>query len=91
VKEINGERLLRLRDPLGSFEWNGDWSEYSNKWTNELREVLRSHEKEFYMSFKDFVQHFETLDVCRVRNWDEVRVRGRFVRYADKDNTQEVV
>jgi hypothetical protein len=35
----------------------------------------------FWMNFKDFVENFESLDVCRVRNWDEVRIRGRFVRF----------
>ena len=35
----------------------------------------------FWMSLHDFVENFETLDVTRVRNWDEVRIRGRFVRF----------
>jgi len=30
--------------------------------------------------------------VCRVRNWDEIRIRGRFIRFADTENpTVEVV
>lgn len=46
----------------------------------------------FWMSFKDFVSIFDSLDICRVRNWDEVRIRGRFIRYAEnEDPTAEVV
>ena len=44
------------------------------------------------MSFNDFISHFVSLDVCRARNWDEVRVRGRFVKFSDPDNKdQEIV
>jgi hypothetical protein len=35
----------------------------------------------FYMSFEDFVDCFASMDVCRVRNWEESRIRGRFVRF----------
>ena len=46
----------------------------------------------FWMSYSDFVECFDSFDVCRVRNWDEVRVRGRFIRFMDASNaTNEVV
>lgn len=40
----------------------------------------------FWMSFQDFVDYFQSLDVCRVRNWEEARIRGRFVRFSDSEN-----
>ena len=44
------------------------------------------------MKFEDFIQRFDSLDVCRVSNWDELRVRGRFIRYNDvKEPDNEVV
>ena len=30
-------KLLKLRDPHGSMEWDGDWSDTSDKWTPKLR------------------------------------------------------
>ncbi len=30
-------KLLRLRNPQGSMEWQGDWSDKSDKWTAKLR------------------------------------------------------
>ncbi len=33
TKINSGERLIQIRNPFGSFEWNGDWSDKSSKWT----------------------------------------------------------
>jgi calpain-15 len=30
--------LLKIRNPWGNKEWNGDWSDGSNLWTEELKE-----------------------------------------------------
>lgn len=32
VINIKGFRLLNLRNPWGSFEWKGDWSDHSKLW-----------------------------------------------------------
>ena len=33
----NDERLLRIRNPHGVGEWNGDWSDQSDKWNEVFR------------------------------------------------------
>ncbi len=38
--EFEGYRLCQLRNPWGSLEWTGDWSDHSDKWTPELRKKL---------------------------------------------------
>ena len=30
-------KLCKLRNPWGHKEWSGDWSDESDKWTDELR------------------------------------------------------
>jgi len=35
------ERLLKIRNPWGNFEWKGDWSDASPLWTPALREQLK--------------------------------------------------
>lgn len=46
----------------------------------------------FWMSFGDFVKHFDCLDVCKIKDWDELNIRGRFIRYNDiNDPDNELV
>ena len=54
--------------------------------------VLDEADGTFWMSFSDFVKNFDSLDVCRVSAWDELRLRGRYIRYNDvNDPENEVV
>lgn len=41
----------------------------------------------FWMSFKDFIQNFRALNVCKVKDWEEIRVKGEFsTKVCDYDN-----
>ena len=35
--EGNGLQLVNVRNPWGSHEWTGDWSDHSPLWTEELK------------------------------------------------------
>ena len=66
-------RLIRLRNPWGYKEWNGNWSDHSKLWTEEAKKELNINlhiedDGEFYMSFEDFFNYFLVVDVCRVTN-----------------------
>lgn len=96
VKEFQGNLLLNLRNPWGKLDWNGSWSDGSTDWTaamkRELNPVFDEDNGNFWMSYDDFIQHFSTLNVCRVKNWDEVRIKGKFIRVQDvEDSNMEVV
>jgi len=87
AKEAQGHKLVNIRNPWGGFEWDGDWGDNSPLWTQEMIDIIKpsfdAEDGTFWMNFNDFIANFESLDVCRVRNWDEVRIRGRFVRFQD--------
>lgn len=38
-----------------------------------------------WMSESEAVQYFRTLNVCRVRDWHEIRVKGKFIRVQDAE------
>jgi hypothetical protein len=73
VKEgrVSGEliKLLHVRNPYGFKEWEGAWSDKSDLWTIEAKKVFGHVEDKddglFYISLQDFIQYFETVDICK--------------------------
>ena len=84
MKEAKGNQLLNIRNPWGAFEWGGDWSDISPLWTKEMKAlikpVLDKNDGAFWMSFKDFIENFRGVTICKVKNWQELRIRGKFLR-----------
>ena len=70
--EVNPQtRLLKLRNPWGHQEWNGDWSDKSTKWTPELRLKLGAVDLEdgvFFISFSDYMNYYRSTTICRVND-----------------------
>ncbi|XP_063898498.1 calpain-B isoform X7 [Helicoverpa armigera] len=65
--------LLRLRNPWGNeAEWNGPWSDKSPEWRfipqseKEEMGLTFDDDGEFWMSFKDFVNHFSRVEICNL-------------------------
>ncbi|CAG9310137.1 unnamed protein product [Blepharisma stoltei] len=83
-KEAYGNRLLNIRNPWGNFEWDGDWSDRSTLWTDEMKEAIRpildDNDGTFWMSYNDFIVHFTGVNICRVDNYHECRIKGFFER-----------
>ncbi|XP_056914967.1 calpain-1 catalytic subunit-like isoform X2 [Takifugu flavidus] len=61
--------LVRLWNPWGQGEWNGDWSDESRLWntvSSEDREMCHhmQNDGEFWMALEDFCRFFADLDIC---------------------------
>jgi len=64
VSNAGGHQLVKLRNPWGKTEWNGDWCDGSSLWTDELKRELNVTEGDdgiFWMSFTDFVRELPYL------------------------------
>ena len=87
---MKGLRLLNVGNFQHLFHWQGDFSRHSSLWTPDLKDLLKpdlSHSTpSFWLTFDDFIREFSFMDVCRVRNWAEARIRGRFLRIGDEDS-----
>uniref|UniRef100_UPI0037E99048 calpain-1 catalytic subunit-like n=1 Tax=Semicossyphus pulcher TaxID=241346 RepID=UPI0037E99048 len=61
--------LVRLWNPWGTGEWNGDWSDRSPLWQTvspQDREMCLSvgDDGEFWMTLEDFCRFYSDLDIC---------------------------
>jgi len=68
VKEYKGIRLVNLRNPWGQFEWDGDWSDKSPLWTQEMKRAIKptlnGNDGSFWMDEADFVKNYNFVNVC---------------------------
>lgn len=68
--EYKGVKLLNLRNPWGSFEWKGPWSDNSREWTADFKAkfnpVFDSNDGAFWMTYEDFLNNFQRIVVGRL-------------------------
>ena len=69
--------LIKLRNPHGSNEWEGDWSDKDDERWKQLSMVQRKslgysdkNDGEFFMSLRDFQTYFGSLDFCHLNILD---------------------
>lgn len=66
------ERIVRIRNPWGSGEWKGAWSDKSRKWANVSEEkrqelgLVVKDDGEFWISEEDFLKYFQMIDFCHL-------------------------
>jgi len=80
VKEVGGFKLLRIRNPWGTFEWTGDWGDKSPLWQqhSSVKSHCKMEDKDdgmFWMSWDDFQRYFKSIDICsRTTGFDDLGI-----------------
>ncbi|XP_076823919.1 calpain-5-like [Clavelina lepadiformis] len=65
-------RMIKLRNPVGSTQWRGSWSDRSDEWSliseSEKRKMGLTLDEvgEFWLSFSDFCSTFTDVSICGV-------------------------
>jgi hypothetical protein len=96
IVEIDGYKLLKLRNPPGDHEeWKGDWSDNSTMWSRRLKGKLglvEADDNTFFMCFDDFCNVFRNIYVCKWYNpkrWGQIIVSGEWRRPEDLQAKQK--
>lgn len=91
AEEIDGKKMLLLRNTWARQEWNGDWSDKSSKWDERMRNLCNHGPAKddglFWMEFKDFVEEFGTFYIVDIwflgEGWHETVISGEWTgKYA---------
>lgn len=92
-KEHDGIRLMNVRNPWGEFEWGGAWSDNSSEWTEEMIQAFEPNfdasDGTFWISYEDFFKNFCSITICKVQNWNEIRLKGIFMRLMEQNDVDE--
>lgn len=67
--EVDGQRLVLLRNPWGKGEWTGPWSDGSKEWTPEWLTKLNHRfgdDGSFWISYKDLLRKYQAFDRTRL-------------------------
>ncbi|KAK4177867.1 putative calpain-1 catalytic subunit [Triangularia setosa] len=67
--EIDGVRLVMLKNPWGKGEWRGAWSDGSKEWTPEWLTKLNhkfGDDGSFWMSYKDLLRKYQRFERTRL-------------------------
>ncbi|KAI0108077.1 cysteine proteinase [Daldinia grandis] len=67
--DIDGQRLVLLKNPWGKGEWNGPWSDGSKEWTAEWMVKLNHRfgdDGNFWISYDDLLRKYQAFDRTRL-------------------------
>ncbi|XP_062849297.1 calpain-5-like [Trichomycterus rosablanca] len=96
--------MVRMRNPWGTADWTGAWSQGSQHWQQLVRSerekmgLIVRDVGEFWMDFEDFCHYFTDMVVCRLvercwlwplGHWRETCCHGEWT-HAPQDSTAPV-
>ncbi|KAG2499705.1 hypothetical protein HYH03_002640 [Edaphochlamys debaryana] len=69
AKLVDRFQLVQLRNPWGTFEWAGAWSDNSPLWEQHPKvkralDFMPADDGTFWMEWKDFCAHYNCLEFC---------------------------
>uniref|UniRef100_A0A8C5B989 Calpain 9 n=1 Tax=Gadus morhua TaxID=8049 RepID=A0A8C5B989_GADMO len=88
-------QLIRIRNPWGTVEWNGPWSDSSKEWSqvdkaDKDRILKHSDDGEFWMEFEDFKSNYDKVEICNLtpdslventpHHWEVSWFEGNWIR-----------
>jgi hypothetical protein len=84
ICEFDDYKLINLRNPHGNrgVEWNGDWSDDSDMWTQRAKSKCEYSDEAdgiFWMDLDDFIDNYSYLYVCRImKEWESHEIEDEW-------------
>ena len=81
------EKVVKLRNPYGDYEYNGRWGDYSKVWTEELKKKCDFKQKEdgiFHMPYEDMLKYFSVIDIAKL----EKNYRYKDIKISKTENVK---
>ena len=93
VKTKFRPNLIVLRKVWYDEKKEANIENYLNNLINDYPSIISEiNDSNLILTFKDFLKEFGSLAVCFTKNWEEVHLRGKFVKIGDNiDNSQVVL
>mmetsp|Transcript_19879 Transcript_19879/g.18894 ORF Transcript_19879/g.18894 Transcript_19879/m.18894 type:complete len:131 (-) Transcript_19879:12-404(-) len=84
----NKVRLVKIRNPWGQKEWQGDWSDKSEKWLKAkgMKERVGLEDKDdgiFFISLSDYKEFFYITTICKYINGNDYSLIADFHAFND--------
>lgn len=76
-----GVKLVKFRNPWGSVEWKGNWSDDDEKWTPEALAYFNhtiARDGTFWMPYDIALEHMGSIQVAFCKPWFEIRKKNSF-------------
>ena len=87
LKKIKNDMFIILRKVWDDGTKNKLFKEYEINLINDYPELENDLKvATLIMKFKDFIYEFSSYAVCYISNWNEVRIRGKFVLLKEEIN-----
>ena len=67
TKSDTSSLLIKIRNPWGKKEWQGDWGDKSDKWTPKTKAQVKFVDKNdgtFWIAFEDYINFFYITTIC---------------------------
>ena len=92
VKTKYKPNLIVLRKVWFDEKRENNVDNYINNLISEYPSLMNEYNDNLlFLTFKDFLKEFSSLSVCLTKNWEEVHVRGKFVKLENElSNTDEI-
>lgn len=88
ARKVGNHKFIKVRNPWGRFEYKGEYSKESPKWTEPLKKELNYTDNEdgsFWMTFDEYRYFFRSLSYCipNQNDWKVSTVCGCIDGYLD--------